>query len=180
MHGTRSDCLNSPQWITGIFNSPITFWIAVLLQHLYQGASDSSLFSSHALLFWQKRECKTTFKMHHHISSHIFPQVERSTSIQSFHVWKLRQNFDQPFCLPLHLSTLTYQFYHNILLQTFLVSPHLYYPEEKKGISTFCSKLFMNKMNCTGPSTDLHKTPLVIYCYENWSCTLPCFLFSNK
>lgn len=99
--------------------------------------------------------------MLHHISSHIFPQVKRPTSIQSFHVWRLLQNFDQPFCPPLHLFTLTYQFYHNILLQTFLVSPHLYYSGKKKRVSPLPAPnyLWQNELhrsqhrsseNCTG------------------------------
>lgn len=144
-HWTRSNCLNSIQWTTGILNSPNYFLnSSIFLVTAARSISFITLFITCSVILTEKLPSQP-FKMLYHISPHIFPQIKRSISIQSFNVWKLLNNFDQPF-YPLFIYTyLRILFPLLFLLQTFSVSPHLYYTEKKKGTSTSCSKLFMNK-----------------------------------
>lgn len=99
-HWTRSNCLNSTQWITGILNSPNYFLnSSIFLATVAGSISFITLFITCSVILTEKPPSQP-FKMLHHIFSHIFSQIKRSISIQSSHVWKLLKNFDQLFCPP--------------------------------------------------------------------------------
>lgn len=143
-HWTRSDCLNSTQWITGILNSPNYFLNSSIFLATAAGSiSFITLFITSSVILTEKPPPQP-FKMLHHISSLIFPQIKRSISIQSSQVWKLLKNLDNSFAL--HLPTLIYEFYRNILLQTFTALISTTQKKKIMGTSTSCSKIFMNKI----------------------------------